>query len=1126
MRDLGPLVPDMRLGDRDRYRVERRLGGGGFGDAYLVEDTRMGRLCVLKRLVLRSEWTVEQSTQAITSFEHEARLLTALNHPGHPNIPEIYEYLPESRALVMKYIEGESLHQLLTRRTEPLPETDALHYIHEVCAALVYMHSRTPDPVLHRDLKPANVMIDRTGRVWLIDFGLAYALPSTLTGSAGTERYAVGTLGYTPPEQWRGQAETRSDIYALAATLYELLTLQRPPHLGTQARLSAQHYNPLVRLEVEQLIDRGMTPDPVERPDAAVWLATIEQLQSRVLIAKPPVPARPPEVTPPLGRERELAELTQRLRHEGLVAITGMAGTGKTTLAATLAAQLAAPQRLFWYRCHPDEGPDQVLWALAALLAHNGQDSTWRQLQLALQTGSQPLPPHVLTEHLLTLLRGQDYLLCFEDAHQLPTTAHSLIRQLADAAGRGQVRLLLTARQILPPLPETVVVSIGGISREATGMLLEQQYISLSDAVIARLHRVTEGTPQFLTLAINALRNHADPVALVEQLEQLQHGTPRKPSGTRPFGAKRAIDLLAEGGELERYLLNNVDAGLSDDERKVMDALSVLFGGGGTRDLIEALLDSSNLRRTLNALVTRHMLSVESRVGGSVYYQHATVQAFYARQINGRMRLVFHQRAATFYEQEERDLFRAARHANLAGNHAAVARLLVVEPWNLINAGNARMMAELFAEVPTAHLAEELRTDIWAVQGEVQLILGNHRQASELLERAIAEQPAPNPTTVVRQARRCRLLSVVYERLGDYERSLAMVQQGLALADTPSTHRTETARLYAQRAEIALRQGALAAGIAACHAGLAVLPPEPAAPGERTLLLHRLATFEGDRGNYSAAIEVLEQTLGPAREVGDTLLEATVLNNLGRYCYTCGQNERARSYYTESIALNLKLGNQTGHVLTLTNLSLIHLATGARDEALRCFNECLALSAQLNLPLQQAAALFNLGVLHYEDGHLATAHDYLTQAIAIAETIGDRARQAAYRYLLGDVALAYADYPSAYTEGSLALELARRGGYQAYESCALRVIGEAHLGLGQLDAANTALSAAATLQEQIGDPYDRALIIGARAHLAFAYNQPQQALTLATMALEHARSQAIPHLERAMQALLAKVINP
>jgi tRNA A-37 threonylcarbamoyl transferase component Bud32 len=169
----APLAEGAALGPAGRYLVERSIGRGGFGEAYLVYDRQLSRYCVAKRMALSAQLSERNRQIALHNFRREAQLLVTLNAPGHPHIPEIYEYLPEQACLVMKYIEGRNLDEALRERGGVLPQAEALALVRDICSALVYMHSRQPEPVLHRDIKPSNMLLDNAGRVWLIDFGLS-----------------------------------------------------------------------------------------------------------------------------------------------------------------------------------------------------------------------------------------------------------------------------------------------------------------------------------------------------------------------------------------------------------------------------------------------------------------------------------------------------------------------------------------------------------------------------------------------------------------------------------------------------------------------------------------------------------------------------------------------------------------------------------------------------------------------------------------------------------------------------------------------------------------------------------------------------------------------------------------
>lgn len=280
------LPPGVAIDPQGRYIVVRPIGRGGFSEAYLVHDRRLNRFAVAKRLNLNPAWSARTRELATQNFRREAELLVTLNTPGHPNIPEIYEFLPDQGILIMKYVEGRDLGQLVRDQHGRLPPETALAIVRDVASALTYMHGR-PEPVLHRDIKPSNIIIDSAGRVWLIDFGLSRVAPTQPDANLQHTQVA-GTLGFTPPEQWRGKAEARSDVYALAATLHTLLTGFQP----TMTRADLPNFlrgafnpfppvrtlNPEIHPEAAALIARGLAFRPEERPSAAEFLRTLERL--------------------------------------------------------------------------------------------------------------------------------------------------------------------------------------------------------------------------------------------------------------------------------------------------------------------------------------------------------------------------------------------------------------------------------------------------------------------------------------------------------------------------------------------------------------------------------------------------------------------------------------------------------------------------------------------------------------------------------------------------------------------------------------------------------------------------------------------------------------------------------
>lgn len=205
---------------RGRWQVVDYLGQGGMGTVYLARDLNLdNRKCVVKKL--RDDFFREEDKEkAQQFFLREATVLSKLQHP---NIVLVLDSFQENHDnyLVMEYVEGHNLHDMLKEREEPFSEEQVLTWSRQICDVLHYLHANDP-PVIYRDLKPSNIMIDTKDRVKLVDFGIA-----RLYQDDGDNTHVV-SQGYSPPEQYWGGADPRSDVYALGATMYFLLTGEEP----------------------------------------------------------------------------------------------------------------------------------------------------------------------------------------------------------------------------------------------------------------------------------------------------------------------------------------------------------------------------------------------------------------------------------------------------------------------------------------------------------------------------------------------------------------------------------------------------------------------------------------------------------------------------------------------------------------------------------------------------------------------------------------------------------------------------------------------------------------------------------------------------------------------------------
>ena len=254
---LQPLSEGTVL--NNRYKIVRRIGGGGMGAVYLAEDANLGGTLRAVKEMIQAYVDESQQEKAVQDFKRESVLLTQLEHPS---IPTIYDYFydePNARFyLVMKYISGGDLAARLRAAPEgKLDEGSVTEWSMQIADVLEYLHHRDP-PIVYRDLKPSNIMLDTNGKAMLIDFGIARWVNKEEKGVT-----AVGTMGYAPPELFAGNAEPRSDIYSLGATMFHLLTGADPQSnplliFDFTKNPRPRHINPMLSVEMEDILLRAV----------------------------------------------------------------------------------------------------------------------------------------------------------------------------------------------------------------------------------------------------------------------------------------------------------------------------------------------------------------------------------------------------------------------------------------------------------------------------------------------------------------------------------------------------------------------------------------------------------------------------------------------------------------------------------------------------------------------------------------------------------------------------------------------------------------------------------------------------------------------------------------------------
>ncbi|GAC1643700.1 MAG: hypothetical protein NVS4B12_08200 [Ktedonobacteraceae bacterium] len=292
------LSPGTELSDGKRYRIERMVASGGMGAVYRAIDKRFNKPCAVKEMLddFQSE---SERAQSVEWFSREATLLLELNHQC---IPRVRDFFVDNgrHYLVMDFIEGRTMGTVLEQEAvvsglngaRGVPEARARVWGQQLCSVFNYLHRLSP-PIIFRDLKPTNIMVTDNDDIKLIDFGIARTFQSQ------RQTTIIMTVGYAPQEQLIGNPEPRSDLYALGATLYRVLT----HHDASNNKPTIFSFPPLRSLRpdvtpaFEGVIMRALAMFPDQR-----WPNAVEM--ERAIVYLPPLPPGLP-VGPHVGMNRQ-----------------------------------------------------------------------------------------------------------------------------------------------------------------------------------------------------------------------------------------------------------------------------------------------------------------------------------------------------------------------------------------------------------------------------------------------------------------------------------------------------------------------------------------------------------------------------------------------------------------------------------------------------------------------------------------------------------------------------------------------------------------------------------------------------------------------------------------------------
>ena len=932
-----PLALNTRLG---RYEVRSKLGEGGMGEVYLAQDTKLGRFVALKILPAG----IASDRMRMQRFTQEAQAASALNHP---NIITIYEIDVQDSVhfIATEFIDGETLRQSTARARLTIAES--VDIARQVAAALSAAHAAG---IVHRDIKPENIMLRRDRLVKLVDFGLAKVTEAPaasdglesptktmLTTESGT---VMGTLPYLSPEQVRGlESDARSDIWGLGCVLYEMVAGHRPFSGATAADVLVSILKtapePLTRYcaeapsALQEIVGKALEKARDERyqhiDDLLVDLRHLKkrldfeaELGRREIREEKPSSPAPNNLSAqranPVGRERDTAQIGDMLRAQDtrLLTLTGVGGTGKTTLAHAVALQLLG------------EFPDGVFFV---------ELSAIQQASLIASTIAQPLDvkeadgkPSV--EALKDYLRDRNMLLVLDNLEHLPA-AGPILADLLAAAPR--LKMLVTSRALLhlnlereymvPPLaaPEAFAqISTGELARyaavraicRACARLVNPNFVfdrrERPRTVAAEICVRVDGLPLAIELAAARVRV-LSPRAI---LSRLDHRLQLLTGGARDLPTRQQTISGAMDWSYEL---------LSDAEKQLFRRLAV-FAGGFTLEAAEGTVGGHEVLDGITSLVDKSLLMAKPQPRGEVRFWMLQVVREYALdrlEASGEAESIERRHAAYFLAlaeetephlhglqpadwlkrlEEEHDNIRAALRWSLAHDAGWAARLGAAIRYFWVFRGHlaeglavSQEILRICDQVPPA-----VRWNLLSMAGNLAKFQGDYQTARRMYEQGLSEGRSAEDLRQVSLS--CRGLGGLAYEQGDYPTARGFVEEALAAA-RQSNDRFGVARSLSMLGDLARAQGDDAAARPLYEEAIAICRQL-----ERTIatanILTNLAAAEFGDGNYSDAdahfTEGLTMQMQPGGQiVGDKISISYSLDGLAALAARRGETELA-----------------------------------------------------------------------------------------------------------------------------------------------------------------------------------------------------------------------------------------
>jgi len=965
----------------DKYKILSVLGAGGMGQVFLAEDTLLGRKAALKFLSAGSAGDPELRDR----FFREARAASSLSHPNICTIYEIRDHADEP-FISMEFARGETLASLIRSRRRS--SWQAVDVAIQIAEALAEAHRIG---IVHRDIKPANIVVDPRGRVKVLDFGLAKrvggpdgGLQSQFETNPGV---VLGTASYMSPEQARGlPVDHRSDIWSLGVCLFEMLTGTSPFAGGSAADtfaavLRGQPLPPSALIDgipegLDDLVLECIRKSPDERIQSATDLVRrLRSIANRISSGshtplQRPVDDRrdePTEVFDPaadtviswersnedtpsrpetptnlssihtrlVGRDAEIAEVAKLIQDPAvrLLTLTGIGGTGKTTLARATARELLGqfPDGVFFIEMADVVDPELVLPSIA------------QPLGIRDDGGSVPL------DALRSFLAGKQVLIVIDNFEQVIDAAPMLAELLASAPG---LKLMVTSREVLRlsaetefpvpslGLPENGEVSSDDLRRAEAVVLFAERARSAMPAFtlteeniseVASICRRLDGLPLAIELAAARIKV-LSPTAILQKLE---HGLDLLTGGARDHPERQRT---MRGAVSWSYSL------LSENEKAVFRKLAV-FAGGFRLVAAEAVCQTKKVGGTemtdrITSLIDKSLLVRREVRGGEPRFRMLEVVrdlAVELLQAEGEERSARRRHAEYFVALGEA----AEPHLQTADSREWLAQL--EEDHDNIRAAMRWTLADDHALA--VRLAVSLR-NFWLVHSHL-------REGFEWLRAAAALETVPE------QALQFKLLNglgLAARFLGDLVTARSAYERGLAAGEAAG-NLPGTALSNRGLGLVAMQQGDLAAARSYFDAGLAISRQIEDKYGIAMSL-----AFIGDlartEGRFTDSIGPFTEAVGLFRELENKTATSDVLNNLGAALVCLGEPGNAAPYFREALETAYALSNRITTSCSLDGFSAIAVIEGDLEKAALLFGAADEIRNTIGYEIEPAEAGF------------------------------------------------------------------------------------------------------------------------------------------------------------------------